>query len=115
MKWNNSHKNPPKSGDTVYYFGPNIGLWVGKYEYKPNFVTHQRTGKPIELCPHLFTPINNWGIVDACDAPWWAPYDPENESKGWRPIIPENYTRDLYDNNDDEIHLANVDPSHLTE
>lgn len=114
MKWNDSHKNPPNSGDIVYYFGPNIGLWVGKYKYEKNGIT-KSNGEHIELCPHLFTPINDWGIVDACDAPYWLPFDPENESKGWRPIIPEKYTQDLYDKDDDEIRLAHVDPSHLKE
>ena len=34
MEWNNSHKNPPQSGQKVYYFGPNIGLWIGHYSYE---------------------------------------------------------------------------------
>lgn len=29
MEWNNSHKNPPQSGEKVYYFGPNIGIGIG--------------------------------------------------------------------------------------
>ena len=96
MKWNDSHKNPPKTGDIVYYFGKNIGLWVGTYKYIENGIT-QSDGKYIELCPHLFYPLNSIGVCDACDAPFWLPYEPEHESKGWRPIIPEIYTKDLYE------------------
>lgn len=96
MKWNDSHKNPPKDGQKVYYFGPNIGLWVGTYNYKLNGITLEN-GKYIELCPHLFSPSNSFGICDGCDAPYWLEYDEEKESKGWRPIVPENYTKDLYD------------------
>lgn len=97
MQWNDSHKNPPKSGDTVYYFGPNIGLWLGTYQYKVNGITHHKTGEFMELCPHLYFPKDGHGVVDACDAPFWYPYDAEREDQGWRPIIPECYTKDLYE------------------
>lgn len=95
MQWNNSHKNPPQSGQIVYYFGPNIGIWVGTYTYKINGITKDN-GEFVELCPHLFSPLNSFGVVDACDAPYWLEYDAKRESEGWRPIIPESYTRDLY-------------------
>lgn len=94
MKWNNSHTNPPKVGQIVYYFGPNIGLWVGTYKYEEQKVKHM--GKDVSLCPHLFFPLDNIGVCDACDAPYWLEYDEEREKQGWRPIIPENYTQDLY-------------------
>lgn len=89
MEWNNSHKNPPKNGEKIYYFGPNIGIGIGHYQYKENSVYG------IELCPHLFTNVS-WGLVDACDAPFWLPYD-EERAKSWCPIIPIEYTKDLYD------------------
>lgn len=89
MEWNNSHKNPPAEGQKVYYFGENIGIGIGHYRYKENSV------HGIELCPHLFQNVD-WGLVDACDAPYWLPYD-EKRAKSWCPIIPEKYTKDLYD------------------
>lgn len=105
MEWNNSHKNPPKIGEKVYYFGPNIGIGIGYYSF-----VEQRSFKPysydksgekvyedeeISLCPHVFENVN-FGVVDACDAPFWLPYDDER-AKSWCPIIPEKYTQGLYD------------------
>lgn len=94
MEWNNSHKNPPEIGQKIYYFGPNIGIGVGYYSYQERTL-YAETDKPIELCPHLFENVD-WGLVDACDAPFWLPYD-EERAKSWCPIIPEKYTKDLYD------------------
>ncbi len=105
MEWNNSHKNPPEVGQKVYYFGPNIGIGIGHYSFveqrsfKP--YSYDKTGEKvyddeeISLCPHIFTNVG-FGVVDACDAPFWLPYD-EERAKSWAPIIPEKYTRDLYD------------------
>jgi hypothetical protein len=93
MEWNNSHKNPPENNQKVYYFGPNIGIGIGHYNYKEGRVLH--LNREIELCPHVFTNVN-WGVVDACDAPFWLPYD-EERAKSWCPIIPEEYTKGLYD------------------
>ena len=33
MEWNNSHKNPPRVGQKVYYFGSNIGIGIGHYSF----------------------------------------------------------------------------------
>jgi hypothetical protein len=110
MDWNNSHKNPPKEGQEVYYFGPNIGLHIGKYTYRdeiPTVIEEDENGNNVKrlapelegkLCPHVFL-NNNWGTCDACDAPFWLPYDPER-AKSWCPVIPKKYTKGLYD--DDE-------------
>jgi hypothetical protein len=89
MEWNDSHKNPPEVGQKIYYFGPNIGIGIGHYTYE------DRKFDNIELCPHVFT-NTGWGVVDACDAPFWYPYD-EERSKSWCPIIPEEYTKGLYE------------------
>lgn len=105
MEWNNSHKNPPKVNEKVYYFGPNIGIGIGHYSFveqrsfKP--YSYDKTGEKvyddeeISLCPHIFTNVG-FGVVDACDAPFWLPYD-EERAKSWCPIIPEKYTKGLYD------------------
>ena len=105
MEWNNSHKNPPVEGQKIYYFGPQIGIGIGHYNYIENRVIHpyyyDENGvkvyeeKSIELCPHIFTNIDS-GMCDACDAPFWLPYD-EERAKGWCPIIPTEYTKGLYD------------------
>ena len=103
MEWNDSHKNPPKVGEEVYYFGPNIGIGIGKYHYEERTVpthTYDENNvkvicKSITLCPHVFT-NNDWGVVDACDAPYWYPYD-SKRAKSWSPIIPKEYTKDLYE------------------
>ena len=106
MEWNNSHKNPPNVNQKVYYFGPYIGIGIGHYynesgrSFYPYYYDEQGEKqydykKKVELCPHIFQNIN-FGTVDACDAPYWLPYD-EERAKSWCPIIPEQYTKDLYD------------------
>jgi hypothetical protein len=79
MDWNKSNKNPPEPDQKVYYFGPKIGIGIGHYKKA-----------------HVFTNLH-WGIVDACDAPYWLPYD-EKQAKSWVPIVPKKYTKNLYDN-----------------
>ena len=93
MEWNNSHKNPPEVGQKIYYFGPNIGIGIGTYRYEEHSIKH--LGKVVELCPHVFY-NTTLGVVDACDAPFWYPYD-EERAKSWCPIIPQQYTQGLYD------------------
>ena len=95
MEWNNSHKNPPAEGQKVYYFGEHIGIGIGYYSYDENQRIITQDGTKVDLCPHLFR-NTYWGLVDACDAPFWLPYD-EERAKGWCPIIPEQYTKGLYD------------------
>lgn len=77
--WISSHKHPPKEGQKVYYFGYDIGIWTGTYSYRPQVVVG------VSLCPHLFF-NETGGVVDACDAPWWKPYDPDRE-----PMPPPEY------------------------
>lgn len=100
MQWLDSHKKPPDpEGQKVYYFGRHIGLWVGYYKFQLNGI-HKDNGDYVELCPHLFRPLDGGGLVDACDAPYWMPYDESREASGWRPIVPKQYTKDLYDDED---------------
>lgn len=101
MTYRSSHKDPPQEGQKVYYFGENIGLWVGTYHYQPRKIEfgkvegYEKYLEPIELCPHVFYCDDGWGNVDACDAPYWLPYDAERESKGWRPLPPKEYLKGL--------------------
>jgi hypothetical protein len=94
MKWNSSHNEPPEVGQKVYYFGENIGIGIGFYTYEERTL-YPESKNPIQLCPHVFTNVG-FGVVDACDAPFWLPYD-EERAKCWSPIIPEQYTKDLYE------------------
>lgn len=91
--WRNSHKDPPAVGQEVYYFGPNIGIGIGHYKYEEQRIVGTKGNKDIELCPHIFT-NNHWGVVDACDAPHWQPYDPES-AKSWVPMPPVGYMREI--------------------
>lgn len=93
MKWNNSHKNPPTEGQKVYYFGPAIGIWIGTYKYQPRTIERPKCGDLV-LCPHTFHCADNFGVVDACDAPYWLPYD-ETGAKCWVPMPPEEYVASL--------------------
>jgi hypothetical protein len=88
--WKSSHNFPPEKDQEVYYFGHNIGIGIGKYHYE------EREVNGTKLCPHIFV-NNKFGVVDACDAPFWIPYDAE-KAKGWCPIIPKEYTKGIYEN-----------------
>lgn len=94
-EWNNSHKNPPKQDQVVYYFGVNIGIWIGRYHYEEEELVVCE-GRTVELCPHHFLCNDGFGVVDACDAPYWLPYDAER-AKSWIPIVPKEFTKGLYD------------------
>lgn len=93
MEWNNSHKNPPSPGQKVYYFGPNIGIGIGHYRYEEQTIKGEFGNPDIELCPHIFENVS-FGVVDACDAPHWLPYD-EERAKSWAPIPPAGYMREI--------------------
>jgi hypothetical protein len=98
--WRNSHTDPPKEGQRVYYFGENIGLWTGTYKYEERGVPGKKKNGVevyIGLCPHAFYRDDGFGNVDACDAPYWQPYDAEREYKGWRPLPPREYLKGLFD------------------
>lgn len=104
--WRSSHNDPPAAGQRVYYFGENIGLWVGVYSYEEGefypYSYDENDNKvydkePIKLCPHVFRCDDGFGNVDACDAPYWQPYDAERESKGYRPLPPREYLKGLFD------------------
>lgn len=86
--WHKSHKELPKDGQKVYYFGPQIGLWRGTYRHCPED----------KYNPHLFfsdaDPV--FGInmhVDRDDAPFWREYSEEYEKKGYVPLPPYEYLR----------------------
>jgi hypothetical protein len=54
----------PVVGQTIYYYGPDIGVWRGTYSYAPDDpVSH-----------HLIHCGESPGVVDRMDAPWWQPF-----------------------------------------
>ena len=71
----------PINGQKVYYFGPDIGVWRGRYEIHWDDV----------VSPHILICEESPGIVDRMDAPWWMPY--EGQSKPVRPTTdyPKDY------------------------
>mgnify|MGYP003347272676 FL=1 len=72
----------PINGQKVYYFGPHIGAWKGRYEIHLDDL----------VSPHLLFCEESAGVVDRMDAPWWMPYE-EGMTKPEKParIIPEDY------------------------
>lgn len=55
----------PTHGQNVWYYGPLIGVWSGKYEYHPED----------QFSPHLFFCGSEPGVVDRMDAPYWMPIE----------------------------------------
>jgi hypothetical protein len=60
--WISFFERQPKHGETIFYYGQPIGVWMGRYEY--------RGDDPVS--PH--TMISDGGVVDRMDAPWWTQY-----------------------------------------
>lgn len=93
LGWRCSHKDPPQNGQEVYYFGPHIGIGIGHYRYEEQVIKGRKGGPDVKLCPHIFT-NNTFGVVDACDAPRWQPYD-ASRAKSWVPIPPVDYLQEI--------------------
>ena len=36
MEWNSFFEKQPEDGQDIWYYGPMIGVWSGKYNYSPN-------------------------------------------------------------------------------
>ncbi len=63
-EWISCMQTLPQHGEKVWYYGPDIGVWHGRYERHPD--------DPVS--PHLFFCEQGAGVVDRMDAPWWMPY-----------------------------------------
>lgn len=72
----------PINGQKVYYFGPHIGVWQGRYE-----IHHDDL-----VSPHILVCEETFGFVDRNDAPWWMPYG--GQPKPLRPTTdyPKDYS-----------------------
>jgi hypothetical protein len=71
-EWKSFFSELPEYGQTIFYYGQCIGVWVGRYEWHPN--------DPVS--PHLI--FSEGGVVDRMDAPWWMPC----EEHMWKPEKP---------------------------
>lgn len=90
----------PKPGQIVYYFGPYIGIGIGRFDQTVNtkgWTIDNETGEEILVdLPESVTNtlnhnkfINNrFGVVDTDDAPFWQDYN-EDRAAGWCPIPPD--------------------------
>ena len=81
MEWISFHgPRRPINGQSIYYYGHNIGVWRGKYNLDWN--------DPVS--PHRMVCSETLGVVDRMDAPWWMPDDgQERPEKPSRPVPPD--------------------------
>lgn len=97
--WIRARLRLPKEGQEVYYFGPNIGIHIGKFDstIETKCWVENEAGECVleDLPEHVIAAINHnkfrnndWGVVDTDDAPWWQPYNPER-AKSWVPLPPD--------------------------
>ena len=103
--WIRARDQLPEEGQMVYYFGPAIGIYIGTFDSKVETRgwTVDKNGEEIlvDLPEQVVAAINHnkfrnndWGVVDADDAPFWRPYDPER-AKSWVPLPPRGYMREI--------------------
>jgi hypothetical protein len=76
MEWISFFDKRPQHGQTIFYYGERIGVWLGTYEYHHDDI----------VSPHLMFCEESCGVVDRMDAPWWMPY--ENQTKPEKPSSP---------------------------
>lgn len=79
LEWHHAQDSLPRDGQEVYYFGPDIGIWVGRYKYAPND----------RFSHHLF--VSNFGVVDRMDAPYWRPFNKKHHRLGFIPLPPKEF------------------------
>lgn len=97
----------PAPGQEVYYFGPDIGLHIGRFDPTVEtkcWVMNEAGEEVLEDMPervinainHNKFINNDWGVCDADDAPWWMPYDAVR-AKSWVPLPPDYVPIDTHD------------------
>lgn len=97
--WIRCRERLPEEGQIVYYFGPQIGLHIGRFDptvQTKGWVENEAGESVLEDLParvvaainHNKFLNNDWGVVDADDAPWWMPYDAVR-AKSWCPLPPD--------------------------
>jgi hypothetical protein len=71
----------PVAGQTIYYYGPDIGVWRGTYAYAPDDpVSH-----------HMIHCGESPGVVDRMDAPWWQPFAGQDKPAAPNVPYPSDY------------------------
>lgn len=102
--WVKARDQLPEQDQMVYYFGPQIGLHIGRFDATVNtkgWVTNEAGEDVLEDLPERVAAAinhnkflnNSWGVVDTDDCPWWMPYDPER-AKSWCPLPPDYKIQD---------------------
>lgn len=97
--WIRCRDRLPEEGQIVYYFGPQLGIHIGRFDptVETKGWTTNEAGEDelVDLPERVINAINHnkfknldWGVCDADDAPWWMPYDAER-AKSWVPLPPD--------------------------
>lgn len=105
QQWIRCSDQLPEAGQVVYYFGPALGIHIGRFDptvETKGWVENEAGESVLEDLParvvaainHNKFINNHWGVCDADDAPWWMPYD-EKRAKSWCPLPPAGYMRDI--------------------
>ena len=82
MEWISFFDRQPENKQEIFYYGEHIGVWYGRYEYRPDDpVSH-----------HVMICGQSPGICDRMDAPWWMPH----EEGMWKPEKPSKPYPDDY-------------------
>jgi hypothetical protein len=98
MDWINVKTQLPEEGQELYYFSPILGIWRGKYTYKPftHAVWYDENNQPHEeetsealrnaVSPHVF--YCGAGNCDTDEVTHWRPYDEARAAEGLIPLPP---------------------------
>jgi hypothetical protein len=100
--WTRCRDQLPEPGQIVYYFGPYIGIGIGRFDptVETKGWTENENGEEVlvDLPERVINSINHdkfinnrFGVVDTDDAPFWREYN-EEHAKGWCPIPPDYIT-----------------------
>lgn len=81
--WISFFSSQPEPGQEIYYYGPPIGVWRGRYTFAPD--------DPVS--PHLIHCCESPGVVDRTDAPWWQPCVGQEKPKAPAMEYPADYPR----------------------
>lgn len=87
----------PINGQKIFYYGPSIGVWRGKYRYSPNdpycehlMVCGERDKETDEaLAPYGLDKMEM--TVDRMDAPWWMPDEGQDKPAPPSEPYPKDY------------------------
>lgn len=84
MIWINCRERLPINGQDVWYYGPDIGVWRGRFEIDST-PEAESIRKQLGISTNLFICDEALGVVDTADASYWMP----REAGSDRPEKPE--------------------------